>query len=172
MQVKQFILIITLLTSIFFAGCSSTTIIQTEPTGASVYLNEKHVGTSPYEMKDKKITASCTNLKLKMPGYKTSYHTICKDEQLNPGALIGGIFLFIPYLWILEYYPVHYYIMERNPNARQFAVPPDEKTDKQASDNKESKADEIRKLHRLMEEGIISQKEFEQAKEHILLETE
>jgi len=168
MKIKQFIFIIIFSVSMLFAGCSSTTIIQTEPSGASVYLNEKHVGTSPYEMKDKKITGTCTNLKLEMPGYKTGYHTICKDEQLNHRALIGGVFVVIPYLWILEYYPVHYYVLERNPNATQQAIPPESVTKHNNSDKINSKAEALRELHSLKEAGIITEKEFEAEKKRIL----
>ncbi|MDA3911825.1 MAG: PEGA domain-containing protein [Bacteroidales bacterium] len=168
MKTKQFILILIFSTSLLFAGCSSTTIIQTEPSGASVYLNEKHVGTSPYEMKDKKITATCTNLKLKMPGYKTIYHSICKDEQLNPGALIGGLFVVIPYLWILEYYPVHYYVLERDANSPQLAIPPKDEPVTNPYDKTNSKVEALRELHSLMEAGIITKEEFEVEKKRIL----
>jgi hypothetical protein len=168
MKNKQLISILIFSLAIILAGCSSTTIIQTEPSGASVYLNEKHVGTSPYEMKDKKITGTCTNLKLEMPGYKTIYQTICKDEQLNPGALIGGIFVVIPYLWILEYYPVHYYVLERDLNSPQLAIPPDNELNTNSSDKINSKAEALRELHSLLEAGIITKEEFETEKKRIL----
>jgi hypothetical protein len=49
---------------------------------------------------------------LKKEGYKDFNGTI-KREQLSVGALIGGIFLLIPLIWILEYPPQYNFEMEK-----------------------------------------------------------
>ena len=68
---------------VLLSSCASTTVIQSEPTGASLYLNEQPVGKTPYTMKDTKIVGTKTTIKLKKEGY--------------------------PFIWIMEYNPVHKY---------------------------------------------------------------
>ncbi|RLD57776.1 MAG: PEGA domain-containing protein [Bacteroidetes bacterium] len=94
---------------VLFSACSSTTVIQSEPTGASLYLNEQPVGKTPYTMKDTKIVGTKTTIKLKKEGYETFNITIQKNEQVDVGAVVGGIFFTFPFIWIMEYNPVHKY---------------------------------------------------------------
>jgi hypothetical protein len=49
---------------------------------------------------------------LKQEGYK-DYNGEIKRQELSVPALIGGIFLLIPFIWILEYPPQHTFEMER-----------------------------------------------------------
>ena len=95
--------------SIFLASCASSTMITSYPPDAKVYLNGESVGRTPYRMKDTKIVGSCTDVVLKKEGYKDFYTSICRDEQVDVGAVIGGIFFLVPFLWTMKYKPVHNY---------------------------------------------------------------
>jgi hypothetical protein len=95
--------------SIMMSSCASSTMIISEPPGAKVYLNGETVGTTPYKMTDTKILFSCTSVELKKEGYETFYIDICRDEKPDVGAIIGGVFLTIPFLWTLKYNPTHRY---------------------------------------------------------------
>lgn len=95
--------------SIFLASCSSTTLIQSVPPGAKLYLNEELVGTTPYSYTDTKIVGSTTTVRLKKEGYETFNTTFSRNEEVDAGAIIGGLFVWFPLLWIMKYKPVHTY---------------------------------------------------------------
>ncbi len=108
MRTTLFLLVI----SIFLSSCSSSTMIISEPPGATVYINSQKKGKTPYRHRDTKIVASTSDILLKKDGYKDFYVSITKDEALDVGALIGGIFFTIPFLWIMKYEPIHTYELE------------------------------------------------------------
>jgi len=94
---------------ILLPGCASTTMIQSIPDGAKVYLNEELAGTTPYLHSDTKIVGSTTRVKLEKEGYETLHTSFSRDEEVDVGAIIGGIFFLIPFLWTMKYKPVHTY---------------------------------------------------------------
>lgn len=95
--------------SILFTSCRSTTMIVSNPSGAKLYLNDELVGTTPYTHKDSKIVGSRTTVKLEKDGYETFNTSFSKNEKLDVGALIGGILVDIPFLWIMKYKNIHSY---------------------------------------------------------------
>lgn len=95
--------------TIFLSSCASNTLIQSTPSGARVYINDEPVGITPYLHTDTKIIGSTTTIRLEKDGYKPVVTTISRDEKIDAGALIGGILVTIPFLWILEYKPSHIY---------------------------------------------------------------
>lgn len=94
-------------TLLAFASCASTTMIQSQPTGAKVYLNGEPVGVTPYAMTDTKIVGTTTMVRLEYPGYEPLNGVIARNEELDVGACIGGFFVLVPWLWIMRYKPVH-----------------------------------------------------------------
>jgi hypothetical protein len=105
-------LAIILSATIFLAGCGSTTMIQSKPDNAKVYLNGEYMGTTPYAYRDTKIVGSTTIVTLEKEGYQTFNTSFSRDEELDVGALIGGIFLLVPFLWIMKYKPFRNYEMK------------------------------------------------------------
>ena len=95
-----------------FAACTGSTMIKSTPSGALVYLDGEKVGTTPYNMVDKRIVGSSTNVELRLDGYQPTTAQIHRNEELDVGALVGGIFVLIPLLWIMEYKPNHEYEMK------------------------------------------------------------
>ncbi|SMD43831.1 PEGA domain-containing protein [Aquiflexum balticum DSM 16537] len=98
--------------TIFLAGCGSTTMIQSKPDNAKVYLNGEYMGTTPYAHRDTKIVGSTTIVTLEKEGYQTFNTSFSRDEELDVGALIGGLFLLVPFLWIMKYKPFRNYEMK------------------------------------------------------------
>ena len=90
-----------------FVGCASSTLIQSQPTGARVTINGAVVGSTPYTMTDTKIVGSSTQLHLEYPGYQPLDVSIVRNEELDALALIGGICLLVPFLWVMKYQPSH-----------------------------------------------------------------
>ena len=88
---------------IFFSSCASTTLIQSDPNGADLYLNGMKVGQTPYTHSDTKIVGATTQIKMKKEGYEELSAIMQRNEKLAVGPLIGGLLVWIPFLWIMKY---------------------------------------------------------------------
>lgn len=74
-------------------------------------MNDEYVGTTPVQYRDTKIVGSTTSVKITKEGYKDVNTYISRDEEVDAGAIIGGLFTWIPFLWTMKYKPVHTYEM-------------------------------------------------------------
>ena len=102
-------------TCMLFYSCSSSTCIQTSQGAAKLYINNEYKGTTPYVHTDTRIVGSTLVLKLEKEGYKPLITTITKDEEIDPGAIAGGIFFGVPFLWTMRYHPNHIYELVKLP---------------------------------------------------------
>lgn len=144
-----------------FASCSSTTMILSNPSKAKLYINGAYVGQTPYEHIDTKIVGSSMVLKLEKEGFKPLVTTITRDEEVDVGAIIGGVFFGFPFLWTMKYQPTHNYDL--------MSFDEEQVVDQQKSENiKKSKVSSLRDLKQLLDEGIITQDEFQMEKTKIL----
>ncbi|MEP2058012.1 MAG: PEGA domain-containing protein [Maribacter litoralis] len=84
-------------------SCASSTMITTVPGNAKIYINGEYVGHTPYKHKDSKIVGSSNTIRVEKEGYETYNDTFSKDEKVAVGPLIGGIFLLVPFLWVMKY---------------------------------------------------------------------
>jgi hypothetical protein len=100
---------ISIAVALALGGCASSTVIRTNVPGATVYLNGAPVGTTPYVMTDTKIVGSTTQVRIEAPGYEPVHGLITRNEQFSVVACIGGVFLLVPFLWIMDYGPDHYF---------------------------------------------------------------
>lgn len=120
MKQRNYLLKVTALllaVGVFLGSCSSTTLIQSNPSGAKVYMNEEYKGTTPFTYSDTKIVGSVTNVRLELEGYETFQTVLSRNESVDVGAIIGGLFVWIPLLWIMKYNPVHTYELKPLKNA-------------------------------------------------------
>lgn len=92
-------------------GCASTTVINSEPSGAALYLNGEKVGVTPYIHSDTKIIGSTNVVMLKKEGYQDFNAAFSRNEEVNLGAIIGGLFVLFPFIWTMDYKPSHSYEM-------------------------------------------------------------
>ena len=152
--------------SVLLTSCASTTMIQSEPGGARVYLNGEPVGTTPYTHTDTKIVGSTTMVRIEKEGYETLNTSFSRDEEADIGAIIGGFLFLFPFLWTMKYKPSHTYELE--------PVGGDDMTPAEIEMNLElrSKADRLREFKKLLDEGVITKEEFEKEKKKILEEGE
>ncbi len=95
--------------AIFLGSCSSTTLIQSVPPGASLYLDGETVGLTPYKHTDSKIILSKTSLVLEKEGFEPLSTTLVRDEEPDMGAIVGGFFIWPLWLWALKYKATHTY---------------------------------------------------------------
>jgi hypothetical protein len=95
--------------TILFSSCASTTIINSSPNGAKLYMDGEAVGTTPYVYTDTKIVGSATPFRIVMDGYQDFNGVLKRNEEVNVGAIIGGIFFLFPFLWTMDYKSTHNY---------------------------------------------------------------
>ena len=174
MMVKSVSLL--LAASVLLSSCASTTLIQSTPSGAVVYLNGENVGVTPYQHTDTKIVGSTTTVRLEKEGYEEFNTSFSRDEEVDAGAIVGGFLVLIPFLWAMKYKPTHSYELKpatpiQAPVQTQPVVEPQTKIQTPATEPR-SKAERLRELKALLDEKIITQEEFEKEKKKILEEEE
>jgi hypothetical protein len=91
------------------AGCVSSTVIRSQPSGAKLYLDGESVGKTPYTMSDTKIVGSGTRVKLVAEGFEPFEAILYRNEVFDAGACLGGVLVLFPFLWIQGYKPDHNY---------------------------------------------------------------
>ena len=94
---------------ILLSGCASSTMINSSPSGAKVYINGQPVGTTPYLYKDTNLIGSVVNVDLVKEGYEPLYTSFRRLEEFNVGTFIGGCFIWPIWLWTMDYNPTHTY---------------------------------------------------------------
>jgi hypothetical protein len=87
---------------LFLIGCASTTLIKSNPPGAKLHVDGQVVGETPHFYTDKAVAGTVKKVTLKKEGYK-DFNGSIEREKLSIPALIGGIFLLVPFVWLLEY---------------------------------------------------------------------
>jgi hypothetical protein len=95
-----------------FAGCASSTVLQSQPPGARVSVNGAVVGNTPYTLTDSKIVGSSTPLHFEYPGYAPLDVTLSRTEELDVLPLILGIFVLVPLLWVMKYQATHVFQLQ------------------------------------------------------------
>lgn len=155
---------ILLVLSIFLTSCSSSTLIMSEPSGAKLYLNGEYVGQTPYQHKDRKVVGTTTNVRLEKQGYEVLHTSFSKDEDVDVGAIIGGIFFLFPFIWTMKYNPTRTFELTPAYGAENFH----EVLSGSKTTITSEKAEKLRELKKLLDEKIITQEEFEREKKKIL----
>ncbi len=157
---------------IFFSSCTSTTTIMSRPPGAKVFLNNEYLGETPVNYSDTKIIGSTNHIVLEKEGYENLVTSFSRDEELDVGALIGGLFVWIPFLWIMKYKSNRTYelvpIGENQEPSQKRMVPKTFENQKAAPSSMTPKTDQLRELKKLLDEGVITKEEFETEKKKIL----
>ncbi|MGB4414966.1 MAG: PEGA domain-containing protein [Paludibacter sp.] len=154
---------IALAVAVLFSGCASSTMINSSPAGAKVYINGESVGTTPYLYTDTKVLGSVINIDLVKEGYEPLYTSFTRSEQVNAGAIVGGLFFLFPFLWTMEYKPTHNY--ELVPLA---ATNQDTQVQSEQTQPALSKVQRLKELKQMLDENLITQDEFNKAKQKIL----
>jgi hypothetical protein len=102
---------------IFFIGlalllvsaCSSTTLISSSDPDARIYVNGEYIGTGQATYTDKKVAFSNNDVTIRKPGCDPASYSFRRNEKPDGGAIVGGILVTIPFLWVTEYKKEHNY---------------------------------------------------------------
>jgi hypothetical protein len=87
------------------AACSSTTTIRSTDPAAKIYVDGEFKGTGTAVHTDTKIVGSRTEVRLEKPGCQPQNFSFSRTEEFDIGACAGGVFLTIPFLWVMKYKP-------------------------------------------------------------------
>ncbi|MEI8087659.1 MAG: PEGA domain-containing protein [Paludibacter sp.] len=163
---------ILLVAGILFTSCASSTLIQSYPSGAKVYIDGELTGVTPYWHSDTKITGSITNVDLVKEGYEPLYTSFSRTEQVSVGSIIGGLFIWPIFLWTMEYKPTHNY--ELTPLKYQSNVDSIQLSNPQSIEQQvpvqavSPKIQRLKELKQLLDEKVITKEDFEKQKQKIL----
>jgi hypothetical protein len=90
-------------------ACSSTTMVRSTDPQAKIYLDGEYRGTGTVTDSNTKIVGSSTLVKIQKDGCEPETYSYSKNEEFDVGACAGGVFVLIPFLWIMKYKPEHVY---------------------------------------------------------------
>ena len=139
--------------------------IQTNPSGAKLYLDGQPAGKTPYTHSDSKIIGSITTVRFEKEGYEPLNTSFARNETADVGAIIGGVFFLFPFLWTMKYNPNHIY--ELIPSGPEMY-----KSETMESPSNRSKAVRLRELKGLLDDEVLTQQEYDKEKKRILEEDE
>jgi hypothetical protein len=152
-------------------GCYSSTRIISNPEGAALYLNERYVGQTPYRYGDTKIIGSHTDVRIEKEGYNTLYASFSRSERVNVGAIIGGLFIGIPFLWALDYHPYHQYELKETVTAPVKEKAPStvrSETKPLKEELTGSATEKLRRLKEMYDKELISKEDYDAERAKIL----
>lgn len=154
--------------AVLFASCSSSTMIVSNPSNSKLYIDGEMVGQTPYTHRDSKIVGSVTSVKIEKEGYMPLFADFSKNEEADVGAIIGGLMVWIPFLWTMKYKSTHSY--ELKPIALDNVALDNDMTldTPQIQNNPRTKTVKLRELKQLLNEKIITAEEFEKEKTKVL----
>ena len=106
---KNLKLLLCLLLSTSIIGCTSMTTIRVTDPEVRIFVNGEFLGTGSATYADAKMSGSANHVSLRKEGCAESNYVFTRSEQPDVGAIIGGIFLLIPFLWTMGYRPYRSY---------------------------------------------------------------
>lgn len=161
--------LIIVLSAFVLFGCSSTTYIKTIPSGARVYDGDVLKGFTPYMYWDREAFKHSKTFTLQKEGYKNKSITIQKTD-FNPLKLIAPPILSLP--WIYDYPFDYVFELERSgktdtESAQSFSTSSKSETQPKSS-NPSGYSQKLRDLKKLKDEGLLTEKEYEQKRRTII----
>jgi len=165
-----FLITITVLFSVLLmSGCSSSTMIRSNPSGAKVFINGEQVGRTPYLHVDNRISFMSFNVDIIKEGYEPIYTSIYRDGEFNVGNFVGGLFVWPILLWTMDYTPTHTYDLRPISN-NDLSQPSNDPINNNIVSPLRPKAERLKELKQLYDDKLITEKDFESKKQKILEE--
>ncbi len=101
--------VLSILSLLLISACSSSTLIKVSDPDARIYVNGEYIGVGQATYTDKKVAFSNNDVTIKKPGCDPVSYSFRRNEKPDGGAIVGGIFVTIPFLWVTEYKKEHNY---------------------------------------------------------------
>lgn len=93
-------------------GCASSTVIHSDPPGATVFVNDSLVGFTPYSYTDRRPAFSSVKIRLQKDGYESLEVSLTRNETIEVGNVLGTAMCLFPAFWVMGYEPVHTYVLK------------------------------------------------------------
>lgn len=106
-----------ILGAMLVTACSSSTMIRSSDPESRIYVNGEYMGTGHARYTDQKVAFSKNDVEIRKDGCAAENYSFRRSEEADVGAIVGGIFLTVPFLWVTEYKPHHGYDFECVPSA-------------------------------------------------------
>lgn len=166
------LLFFAVLAVVFFNSCASSTLITSEPPGAELFVNGRHVGKTPFTYTDTRILGNKVDITIEKEGYIPLRTFFTRTEDVDVGAVVGGLFVWPAFLWAMKYNPEHFYELapifaDKAPEDQLLPPPPPQPYQ---AVKPESKVERLRELKKLLDEKILTEAEYQKEKEKILNE--
>ena len=94
---------------ILTTACSSSTLIRSSDPDARIYVNGEYLGTGQATYTDRKVAFSNNDVVIRKDGCDPANHHFRRNEKPDAGAIVGGILVTVPFLWVTEYKNEHSY---------------------------------------------------------------
>ncbi len=94
------------------SACSSTTVIRSSDPDARIFVNGEYIGTGQATYTDRKVAFSKNEVELRKEGCESQQHSFARNEKPDGGAIVGGIFVLVPFLWVTQYKDERAYVFE------------------------------------------------------------
>ena len=89
-------------------GCSTLVRVESEPSGADVYINEQYIGETPAEKRLSDFVGNDYHIRLELEGHQEIRAKL--EKEVKADTLIIGLFLlWVPLLWVYGPEEYHYY---------------------------------------------------------------
>jgi hypothetical protein len=75
------------------------------------------MGTGHAVYTDQKVAFSKNDVEIRKDGCAAENYSFRRSEEADVGAIVGGLLLTVPFLWVTEYKPHHGYDFECVPSA-------------------------------------------------------
>ena len=111
-KVNFYVVSSALMSILFVFNCASTTLIKTNDRNVKIYADGEYLGRGEAKYTSTKIVGSTTYIEFKKDGCRKISHSFSRDEKFAVGACIGGVLVWVPFLWVMNYKPVHQYDFE------------------------------------------------------------
>ena len=109
-------LVTILLLATLFASCSSTTLINSTDKSAKIYVDGEYKGKGSVTHTDTKIVGATTSVTIKKKGCAPRSYSFSRSEEFDAGACAGGVFVLVPFLWVMKYKPARTFEYECEKN--------------------------------------------------------
>ena len=106
-----------ILGSMLVTACSSSTVIRSSDPESRIYVNGEYMGTGHAVYTDQKVAFSKSDVEIRKDGCAAENYSFRRSEEADVGAIVGGLLLTVPFLWVTEYKPHHGYDFECVPSA-------------------------------------------------------
>ncbi|MBN1297854.1 PEGA domain-containing protein [bacterium] len=88
---------------LILSGCASTTLINTEPSNAEIWIDGINMGYTPYSHTDTDLSFSTKTVQLKKGGFQDATHVIKRDQMNVQNTVLSFLCFWPGLLWSWEY---------------------------------------------------------------------